>query len=164
MSNLGFDKALKQAGCNVVKTDVGDRYVLEKMLEEGYNIGGEQSGHIIFLDHNTTGDGILTALQLLSVIKRENKNLSELAEAMEKFPQVLVNAKVNEKNKHKYDQDPDIQKEIKRIEDRFAGEGRVLTRSSGTEPLVRVMIEGKDQREIEEYAVGLAKMIEERLQ
>lgn len=163
MSNLGFDKALKRAGCNVAKTTVGDRYVLEEMLEKGYNIGGEQSGHIIFLDYNTTGDGILTALQLLSVIKRENKRLSELAGVMEKFPQVLVNAKVSEVNKLSYTQDQDIQKEIKRIEDRFEGEGRVLIRPSGTEPLVRVMIEGKDQREIEEYAVGLAKLIEERL-
>jgi len=163
MSNLGFDKALEKAGCNVVKTKVGDRYVLEKMLEEGYNIGGEQSGHIIFLDHNTTGDGILTALQLLSVVKRENKKLSELSKVMEKFPQVLVNAKVSEEGKLTYNQDPVIQEEIKRMEDRFAGEGRVLVRTSGTEPLIRVMIEGKDQREIEEYAVGLAKLIEERL-
>ncbi|MFY9296012.1 MAG: phosphoglucosamine mutase [Caldicoprobacterales bacterium] len=163
MSNLGFDKALQEAGCNVVKTSVGDRYVLEKMLEEGYNIGGEQSGHIIFLDYNTTGDGILTALQLLSVLKRENKKLSELAKVMEKFPQVLVNAKVSEENKLSYSQHPDIQEEIKRLEERFAGEGRVLIRPSGTEPLVRVMIEGKDQCEIEEYAVGLAKLIEERL-
>ena len=105
MSNLGFDKALEKAGCNVVKTKVGDRYVLEKMLEEGYNIGGEQSGHIIFLDHNTTGDGILTALQLLSVVKRENKKLSELSKVMEKFPQVLVNAKVSEEGKLTYNQD-----------------------------------------------------------
>lgn len=163
MSNLGFDMALNKAGCNVVKTNVGDRYVLEKMLEEGYNIGGEQSGHIIFLDYNTTGDGILTALQLLSVMKRENKKLSELSKAMEKLPQVLENAKVSEDNKLKYTEDPDIQKEIKRIEDRFKGQGRVLIRPSGTEPLVRVMIEGKDQREIEEYAVGLARLIEKRL-
>lgn len=163
MSNLGFHKALKGAGCNVAKTTVGDRYVLEEMLEKGYNLGGEQSGHIIFLDQNTTGDGILTALHLLSVIKRENKKLSELADVMEKFPQVLVNANVGEENKLRYNQDPDIQKEIKDIEDRFKGEGRVLIRPSGTEPLVRVMIEGKDQREIEEYAVGLANLIEERL-
>lgn len=163
MSNMGFDKALKDAGCKVVKTNVGDRYVLEKMLEEGYNLGGEQSGHVIFLDYNTTGDGILTALQLLAILKRENKSLSRLAASMEKLPQVLANARVGEANKLNYTKDPDIQEEIKRIEDRFKGEGRVLIRPSGTEPLVRVMIEGKDQREIEEYAVGLANLIEKRL-
>ena len=162
MSNLGFDKALEKAGCNVVKTKVGDRYVLEKMLEEGYNIGGEQSGHIIFLDHNTTGDGILTALQLLSVVKREQE-IIRVSKGYGKIPQVLVNAKVSEESKQGYNQDPVIQEEIKCLEDRFAGEGRVLIRPSGTEPLIRVMIEGKDQREIEEYAVGLAKLIEERL-
>lgn len=163
MSNLGFDKALKGVGCKVVKTNVGDRYVLEKMLEEGYNLGGEQSGHLIFLDYNTTGDGILTALQLLAILKREGKRLSQLAAAMDKFPQVLANARVNEACKMNYTKDPEIQKEIKRIEARFEGEGRVLIRPSGTEPLVRIMIEGKDQREIEEYAVNLAKLIESRL-
>ncbi|NLJ40123.1 MAG: phosphoglucosamine mutase [Clostridiales bacterium] len=162
MSNLGLEKALNKAGCKAVKSDVGDRYVLERMLEEGYSLGGEQSGHIIFLDHNTTGDGILTALQIMAVIKRENKTLSELAKVMEKYPQVLVNARVSDENKRDYVQDPEIQKEIKAIENRFKGEGRVLIRPSGTEPLVRIMIEGKDQREIEEYAVRLAEMIEER--
>lgn len=163
MSNLGFEKVLQKAGCQVIQTNVGDRYVLEKMLEDGYNIGGEQSGHIIFLDYNTTGDGLLTALQLLSIMKREDKKMSKLVRVMEKFPQVLENAKVLEDNKRDYDKDEEIQKEIKRIEDRFKGEGRVLIRPSGTEPLVRVMIEGKDQREIEEYAVGLARLIEKRL-
>jgi phosphoglucosamine mutase len=142
---------------------VGDRYVLEKMLEHGYNLGGEQSGHIIFLDHNTTGDGILTALQLLAVMKNKNKSLSELASAMKKYPQVLVNASVSEQNKHGYLDDQEIQKEIKRIEERFQDEGRVLIRPSGTEPVVRVMIEGADQREIEEEAVRLARLIEQRL-
>jgi phosphoglucosamine mutase len=163
MSNMGFDEAFKKAGCKVVKTNVGDRFVLEKMLEEGYNLGGEQSGHIIFLDYNTTGDGILTALQLLSILKRERKSLSQLASAMEKYPQVLINARVNESRKGEFDKDPEIQKEIRTIEDRFKGRGRVLIRPSGTEPLIRVMIEGKDQAEIEEYAVGLARLIEERL-
>ncbi|HZJ57706.1 MAG TPA: phosphoglucosamine mutase [Clostridia bacterium] len=163
MSNLGFDEALKSAGCRVVKTNVGDRFVLERMLEEGYNLGGEQSGHVIFLDYNTTGDGILTALQLLAILKRENKPLSQLASAMEKYPQVLINARVDEIQKRKYTDDPEIQKEIKAVEDRFKGRGRVLIRPSGTEPLIRVMIEGKDQREIEEHAVALAGLIEERL-
>mgnify|MGYP001223997481 FL=1 len=163
MSNLGLDIALKNQNCRLIKTKVGDRYVLEKMLQDGYNLGGEQSGHIIFLDHNTTGDGILTALQLLSVLKRENKKLSQLANVMEKFPQVLVNARVDESKKNDYSQDPVIQQEIKRIEDLFEERGRVLIRPSGTEPLVRVMIEGENQREIEEHAVRLAKLIEERL-
>lgn len=163
MSNLGLEITLKKQNCQLVKTKVGDRYVLEKMLQGGYNLGGEQSGHIIFLDYNTTGDGILTALQLLSVLKRENKKLSQLANVMEKFPQVLVNARVNESKKNDYKQDPVIQQEIKKIEDIFKERGRVLVRPSGTEPLVRVMIEGEDQREIEEHAVMLARLIEERL-
>jgi len=163
MSNLGFDIALRNAGLNAVKTKVGDRYVLEKMLEEGYSIGGEQSGHIIFLDHNTTGDGIVTALQLLSVMKRKGKKLSSLASVMKKFPQVLVNARVSEEKKNLFTQDEVIQNEISNIEKQFKNEGRVLIRPSGTEPLVRVMIEGADQRQIEEVAVGLAKLIETRL-
>jgi len=163
MSNLGLEIALKEAGCQIVKTKVGDRYVLEKMLEKGYNLGGEQSGHIIFLDHSTTGDGILTALQLLSVMKRENKKMSQLANVMKKFPQILVNAKVNERNKKDYEKDPVVQEEIKKIESKLQNKGRVLIRPSGTEPLVRVMIEGEEQREIEEYAVRLAHIIEERL-
>lgn len=163
MSNLGLDIALKEQKCKLIKTKVGDRYVLEEMLQGGYSLGGEQSGHIIFLDHSTTGDGILTALQLLSVLKRENKKLSQLASVMKKLPQVLVNARVAESKKTDYKEDSIIQQEIKRIEDIFKETGRVLIRPSGTEPLVRVMIEGEDQREIEEYAVRLAKLIEERL-
>ncbi|NLX69690.1 MAG: phosphoglucosamine mutase [Clostridiales bacterium] len=163
MSNIGFDIALKNAGCSVVKTKVGDRYVLEEMLKNGYNIGGEQSGHIIFLDHAATGDGILTALQLLSVVKRKDVKLSELASVMKKFPQVLVNAKVNPAKKNSYAQDPVIAAEIKRIEDMFNNGGRVLIRPSGTEPLVRVMIEGEDPEEIQASADKLAKLIEERL-
>ena len=163
MSNLGLDMALRQADCNIEKTKVGDRYVLEKMLEAGYNLGGEQSGHLIFLDHNTTGDGILTALQMLSVMKERGAAMSELAAQMRKLPQVLVNAKVSEDKKHAYGEDPQIQKEIADIEAKFTEAGRVLIRPSGTEPMVRVMIEGTDQREIEERAVGLAKLIEQRL-
>ena len=163
MSNLGLDNALKNAGCKLEKTRVGDRYVLEKMLEMGYNFGGEQSGHIIFLDHNTTGDGILTALQLLSVMKRSGRKLSELASGMKKYPQVLVNARVSEDKKNFYKDDDVIQEEIRKIEERFQDDGRVLIRPSGTEPVVRVMIEGADQREIEDQAVKLARLIEERL-
>ncbi|HHY82821.1 MAG TPA: phosphoglucosamine mutase [Clostridiales bacterium] len=163
MSNLGLDIALKNAGCRLEKTKVGDRYVLERMLEKGYNLGGEQSGHIIFLDHNTTGDGILTALQLLSVLKQSGKQLSELAGGMRKYPQVLVNARVSEQKKNNYLNDEVIQEEIRRIEALFSEEGRVLIRTSGTEPVVRVMIEGADQRVIENEAVKLAKLIEQRL-
>ncbi|HHT66529.1 MAG TPA: phosphoglucosamine mutase [Clostridiales bacterium] len=163
MSNLGLENALNKAGCRLEKTKVGDRYVLERMLEQGYNFGGEQSGHVIFLDYNTTGDGILTALQLLGAMKRSNKPLSSLASAMRKYPQVLVNARVQEQKKHNYQDDEVIQQEIRSIEERFQQEGRVLIRTSGTEPVVRVMIEGADQREIEEEAVRLAKLIEQRL-
>jgi phosphoglucosamine mutase len=163
MSNLGFEIALKNAGCSFIKTDVGDRYVLEEMLKNGYNIGGEQSGHIIFLDYNTTGDGILTALQLIAIMKKKGVELSELASIMKKFPQVLVNAKIDPAKKNSYKEDPIIQEEIRHIEAQFKDEGRVLIRPSGTEPLVRVMIEGADYKEIEKHAMKLAKLIEERL-
>ncbi len=163
MSNLGFDIMAKQEGLNIVKTKVGDRYVLEEMLGKGYVLGGEQSGHIIFLEHNTTGDGLLTALQLLSVIKSTGKKASELASVMQILPQVLKNAKVRNDNKHKYLEDEVIAKLCKDLEQEFHGEGRVLIRPSGTEPLVRVMIEGKDQQYITNRAVELAKIIEERL-
>ncbi len=133
------------------------------MLEQGYNFGGEQSGHVIFLDYNTTGDGILTALQLLGVVKRSGKTLSELVAGMKKYPQVLVNARVSDKKKNAYEDDDVIQEKIRKMEERFQDEGRVLIRPSGTEPVIRVMIEGADQREIEEQAVELAKLIENRL-
>ncbi|HZK33943.1 MAG TPA: phosphoglucosamine mutase, partial [Bacillota bacterium] len=163
MSNLGLDKAIEQAGLKSEKTDVGDRYVLEKMLECNYSLGGEQSGHVIFLDYNTTGDGLLTALQVLKVMKHTGKKISELAGCMKKYPQVLVNASVRDEKKHAYEDDPLIQEAIGEIESIFKDERRVLIRPSGTEPLVRVMIEGTEQREIEEHAVRLAKLIEERL-
>jgi len=163
MSNMGLDMCLKAENINTVKTKVGDRYVIEEMLKEGYSLGGEQSGHIIFLDHNTTGDGLLTALQLISVIKESGKKLSELADVMTTLPQVLINAKVSSDKKNKYLEDEVIKSEIKKLEDRFHGEGRVLIRPSGTEPLVRVMIEGKNQDEITEMAQTLAHLIEARL-
>lgn len=163
MSNIGLDIAMKQQGCNIVKTKVGDRYVLEEMVKEGYSLGGEQSGHIIFLDYNTTGDGLLTALQLISTVKEEKKKLSELASMMTSYPQILVNAKVKNENKEAYLQDEVIMKEINRIEGIMNGQGRVLIRPSGTEPLVRVMLEGKDQGELDKLATELAKLIETRL-
>lgn len=163
MSNLGFTIMSKEQDINLVQTRVGDRYVLEKMLKHGYNLGGEQSGHVIFLDYNTTGDGLITAIQLLYVMKKTGKSLSELKKCMQIFPQVLVNAHVKNENKHAYIEDPEIQERIDALEQKFKGEGRVLIRPSGTEPLVRVMIEGKDQAVIEKEAQELAAFIEERL-
>lgn len=162
MSNMGLDICLKKENVSLVKTKVGDRYVIEEMLNSGYSLGGEQSGHIIFLDHNTTGDGLLTALQLISVVKETGKKLSELAEVMTSLPQVLINAKLSNEKKNAYLEDKVVKEEIRKLEEKFHGEGRVLIRPSGTEPLVRVMIEGKNQEEITEMAKSLAKLIEER--
>ena len=159
MSNLGFSIMGKKEGIHVEKTKVGDRYVLENMLENGYNLGGEQSGHVIFLDDNTTGDGLLTALHLLQVMVDTGKKLSELSTVMEVLPQALVNAKVPNHKKESYMEYSEIADAIKELEDKFAGEGRVLIRPSGTEPLVRVMIEGKDQAVIDEEARKLADLI-----
>lgn len=163
MSNLGLRVMAKENDLKVAITKVGDRYVLEEMKAKGYKLGGEQSGHIIFLEYNTTGDGLMTALQLLNVVVSEKKSLKELASVMQIFPQVLVNAKVSNENKYSYMEDEDIAEEIRNIENKFAGEGRVLIRPSGTEPLVRVMIEGKDQEEIKVDAERLAKLIEEKM-
>ncbi|WP_138203537.1 phosphoglucosamine mutase [Haloimpatiens lingqiaonensis] len=162
MSNLGLDIALKEANISTVKTKVGDRYVLEEMLKEGYKLGGEQSGHIIFLDYNTTGDGLVTGLQISKIVKESGKSLSELASAMTELPQVLVNATVPNNKKNIYNEDQDIIDEIKAIEEKLHGCGRVLIRPSGTEPLVRVMLEGKNQKELDELAHNLAKLIEEK--
>ena len=159
MSNLGLVLAAKELGVQLETTKVGDRYVLEKMVEKGYNIGGEQSGHVIFLDKNTTGDGLLSALHLLQVMVETGKSLSELASVMTILPQALINAKVPNHKKESYMEYPRIAKAIEELEAKFAGEGRVLIRPSGTEPLVRVMIEGKDQKLIEEEARKLADLI-----
>jgi phosphoglucosamine mutase len=162
MSNLGLDIAMKEHGINVVKTKVGDRYVLEEMLKNGYIFGGEQSGHIIFSEFNNTGDGVLSGIQLLSVMRRKNMTLSKLAKSIQILPQVLVNAKVTESFKTEYADDKDIKDEIKSLEKEFEGQGRVLIRPSGTEPLVRVMLEGKDQTMLEKRAFQLAKLIEDK--
>lgn len=159
MSNLGFLLMGKEYGLNIEQTKVGDRYVLERMIEIGANLGGEQSGHLIFLDENTTGDGLISALHLLEVVVKTGKPLSELATIMEVMPQALVNAKVPNHKKDKYMEYPEIAEAIQRIEEKFLGEGRVLIRPSGTEPFVRVMIEGKDQKVIEEEATKLAQLI-----
>lgn len=162
MSNIGLDVACEEDGIKTVKTKVGDRYVLEEMLKEGYKIGGEQSGHIIFLDYNTTGDGLITGIKLASVLKRSGKKMSELASVMKEFPQVLVNAKVTNEKKDAYKRDEIILGEIDKIEKLLHGKGRVLIRPSGTEPLVRVMLEGENQEEIDKLAHELAELIQER--
>lgn len=159
MSNLGFTLMGQERNLHIEKTKVGDRYVLENMLANGYNLGGEQSGHVIFLDDNTTGDGLLSALHLLQVMVDTGKPLSELAQVMEVLPQALVNAKVPNHKKESFMEYPEIAGAIAELEERFAGEGRVLIRPSGTEPLVRVMIEGKNQTQIEEEAKKLAELI-----
>ncbi|MCR5344479.1 MAG: phosphoglucosamine mutase [Lachnospiraceae bacterium] len=161
MSNLGFTLFGKANAIDIERTVVGDRYVLECMKRKGYNLGGEQSGHIIFLDENTTGDGLLSALHLLQVLVDTKKPLSELASVMEVLPQALVNAKVSNANKHKYMEYSAISNAIEDIEKKYADEGRVLIRPSGTEPLVRVMIEGKDIEEITKDATRLAELISE---
>ena len=162
MSNMGLDIACKREGINIVKTKVGDRYVLEEMLKEGYNLGGEQSGHIILLDYNTTGDGLLTALKMTCILKKSGKKMSELTGIMMELPQVLVNAKVSNEKKDAYTKDNLILMEIDKLEKALDGRGRVLIRPSGTEPLVRVMLEGENQVEIDVMAHELASLIEER--
>ncbi|KAF5048669.1 phosphoglucosamine mutase [Sedimentibacter saalensis] len=163
MTNMGLDICLGEKDINIIKTNVGDRYVLEEMLSGNHSIGGEQSGHIIFLDYNTTGDGLLTAIQLLSVMKEKNTKLSKLANVMKVMPQVLVNARVAEDKKKAYMEDETIRNKIEDIEKHFDGKGRVLIRPSGTEPLVRVMIEGENLEELKMHANELAALIEVQL-
>ena len=164
MSNLGLNKYCRDNGLEFLQTKVGDRYVLEEMQKDGFNLGGEQSGHIILLDYNPTGDGILTSLMLIKSIFEENKKASELGKLVKKYPQILVNAKVNSDKKIDYEKDEEIKTEIEKLEKEFAGNGRVLIRPSGTEPLVRVMIEGENQDYISQKATELANLIEHKLQ
>ena len=163
MSNLGLFMAGEKLGINIPRTKVGDRYVLEEMLDKGYVLGGEQSGHIIFLDHNTTGDGLVSALQFLSVLKKTGMKASEAASIVNVLPQVLKNAKVKNENKNSYMENPEIAQVINELENEFNGAGRVLIRPSGTEPLVRVMIEGSDIDYITKRATELAELIEKNL-
>ena len=160
MTNLGFTLMAKEQNLNIETTKVGDRYVLERMKEIGASLGGEQSGHVIFLDENTTGDGLLSALHLLQVLVDTGKPLSELSKIMTVLPQALVNAKVPNHKKDHYMDYPEIASAIAKLEEMFAGEGRVLIRPSGTEPKVRVMIEGKDQALIDTEAKKLADLIQ----
>lgn len=162
MSNMGLFIALDKENINTVKTKVGDRYVLEEMLKQGYKLGGEQSGHIIFLDYNTTGDGLVTGLQLAAIVKNSNSSLSQLANMMKKLPQVLANATIPNDKKNIYKENEEIIKNIQIIEKKLQGKGRVLIRPSGTEPLVRVMLEGENQTELDTMAHSLANLIEKR--
>ncbi len=161
MSNMGLDRAMKAAGIHVVKTAVGDRYVLERMLRDGYNFGGEQSGHLIFLDYNTTGDGLITAVQVLALMKTTGQSLSELAKIMTTFPQVLLNVRVKERCD--LSTLPKVKQQIERLEKKLDGSGRLLVRYSGTEPLVRIMIEGEREPEIRKWADDLARTIREAI-
>ncbi len=163
MSNLGLNKYARDNGLELLQTKVGDRYVLEEMLKEGFNLGGEQSGHIILLDYNPTGDGILTSLMLIKSILEAKKKASQLGDMVKLYPQVLVNAKVNSNKKYDYDKDVTIKEAIEKLEKEFAGNGRVLIRPSGTEPLVRVMIEGEDQEYINQKAKEIADLLEQKL-
>ncbi len=162
MSNLGLNKYADTNNLKLIQTKVGDRYVLEEMLKNGYNLGGEQSGHVILLDYNPTGDGILTSLMLIQAILESGKKASELGNIVQKYPQILINAKVDSNKKYDYEKNPEIKSAIENLEKEFSGNGRVLIRPSGTEPLVRVMIEGKDTKIIEEKARKLANLIEEK--
>ena len=163
MSNLGLFIMGEKEGINIEKTDVGDRYVLEKLIDIKANFGGEQSGHIIFLDYNTTGDGILTSLNVIKIMKETGKKLSELNNVMKVMPQVLVNAKVSAENKKNYVKNDKIRTEIEELEKKFGAKGRVLIRPSGTENLVRVMIEGEDEAELLKSATKLKDLMEELL-
>ncbi len=163
MSNLGLNKYSQENGINFVQTKVGDRYVLEEMLKNGYNLGGEQSGHIILLDYNPAGDGILTSLMMIKILLEKNINASKICDIINIYPQVLENAKVDNSKKYTYEENIKIKEMIKELENEFKDDGRVLIRPSGTEPLVRVMIEGKDKDYISKKAKALAELIEKNL-
>jgi phosphoglucosamine mutase len=161
MSNLGFYKGLEEANIKSEQTAVGDRYVMERMRQDDFNLGGEQSGHIIFLDHSTTGDGLLSALQLVNIMKLTKKPLSDLAGEMKKFPQCLKNVKVTDK--HRVMENPSVKEAIEAVEVETNGNGRVLVRPSGTEPLVRVMVEAPTEELCEEYADKIARVVESEM-
>ncbi len=163
MSNIGLNKYAQENGLDLKQTKVGDRYVLEEMKKNGYNLGGEQSGHIIFLDYNPTGDGILTSLMIIKILLEKSIAASELCGIINIYPQILINAKVSAQKKYDYDKDEEIKNEIEKLEKEFANNGRILIRPSGTEPLVRVMIEGENKEYIKTKAKELAELIEKKL-
>lgn len=162
MSNLGFSYFAKDNGIKMQTTKVGDRYVLEKMLEGGYNLGGEQSGHIIFLDEANTGDGQLSGAKVMEILAESGKKMSELASVMEHFPQVMINVKISPRDREVWKNDSQITDLIERYEEELGESGRILVRESGTEPLIRVMLEGKDFKQINEYAIAISDKIKER--
>ncbi len=164
MSNLGLKQRMRQAGIHLEETAVGDRYVLERMMEKGYNLGGEQSGHMIFLNHHTTGDGMLSAIQLLNVLHASGKRMSALAREIPIYPQVLVNVRVEDNAKEAAMKDEAMWDRIRQIQAEMGEQGRVLVRASGTEPLIRIMLEGKDEEQIRDYALSLAKILEQNHQ
>lgn len=161
MSNFGFEEALDHNNIKMRRTSVGDRYVLEEMIKSGANLGGEQSGHIIFLDQNTAGDGLITAIKLLAALTSRKEPLSVLAEQMKRYPQILVNVPVHDKKN--WDQRPVISEAIEKAQVELKGQGRLLIRASGTEPLIRVMVEGKDSEYIHTMAHELANVIRAEL-
>ncbi|HHO7980595.1 TPA: phosphoglucosamine mutase, partial [Staphylococcus aureus] len=161
MSNLGFYKALEQEGIKSNKTKVGDRYVVEEMRRGNYNLGGEQSGHIVMMDYNTTGDGLLTGIQLASVIKMTGKSLSELAGQMKKYPQSLINVRVTDK--YRVEENVDVKEVMTKVEVEMNGEGRILVRPSGTEPLVRVMVEAATDEDAERFAQQIADVVQDKM-
>ncbi|WP_405352725.1 phosphoglucosamine mutase [Ruminococcus sp.] len=163
MTNMGFSKFCEANDIDFISTKVGDRYVLESMLQNGYNIGGEQSGHIIFLDHSTTGDGELSGAMVLSIMKRTGEKLSDLAKVMERYPQVLINVKVSNEGKLAFYTDKEVKAEINRVTEILGDTGRILVRVSGTEPLVRVMLEGENLEQIQALAEEAAQVVRERL-
>jgi phosphoglucosamine mutase len=161
MSNLGFEEYLKKNGIKLIRTIVGDRYVVQEMINGGFNLGGEQSGHVVFLDHNTTGDGPLTAIQVLYLMKKKGSPLSKLASDIELYPQILINVEVE--RKHDLKTNPAIEEVIRTTEKTLAGKGRILVRSSGTEPKVRVMLEGEELALITKLGKDISKVIKEAL-
>ena len=162
MSNIGFHKDMEAAGISVDVTGVGDRYVLESMLKTGCVIGGEQSGHIIFLEHTTTGDGVMSSLQLVNAMLKDGRSIAEMSDGIRIYPQVLVNARIHNDHKKTYMNDPEVAAEIAAVEAAVAGNGRLLIRPSGTEPLVRVMMEGSDIEQIRPLAENLAALIQNK--
>jgi phosphoglucosamine mutase len=161
MSNLGLEQALEDLGVGLLRTQVGDRYVVDAMREGGFNLGGEQSGHIVFLDHNTSGDGMITALQVLAVMRRKERTLSELTADFVRYPQVLLNVRVAEKKP--IEGLSEFSQTVKKIESALDGRGRVLIRYSGTEPKARIMVEGDDEKQVREYADDLAEALRRAL-
>ena len=157
MSNMGLEKAMADMGGQLIRANVGDRYVVEKMRAKGYNFGGEQSGHLVFFDYNTTGDGILAALQLLAIMIKKKKPMSELAEIMTSYPQVLENVRMS--SKIAPEQIQGFPEALRKMEERLGKRGRILVRPSGTEPLIRVMVEGEEEKEISSIALELCDIV-----